>query len=78
MRRFIFGIPHSSKIELVEHVRDARTVFLQCRNLTSSRVSTPRTKPDNSRAVVAVGRFYIALFSALEQTHCAIVACDCE
>ena len=25
-----------------------------------------------------VDRFYIALFSALEQTHCAHVACDSE
>ena len=25
-----------------------------------------------------VDRFYIALFSALEQTHCAIVSCDSE
>ena len=28
--------------------------------------------------VVVVDRFYIALFSALEQTHCALVACDFE
>ena len=26
--------------------------------------------------VVVVDRFYIALFSALEQTHCAHVSCD--
>ena len=26
--------------------------------------------------VVVVDRFYIALFSALEQTDCALVACD--
>ena len=25
---------------------------------------------------VVVDRFYIALFSALEHTHCALVACD--
>ena len=23
-------------------------------------------------------RFYIALFSVLEQTHCGLVTCDCE
>ena len=30
------------------------------------------------REVVAVDRFYTALFSALEHTHCALVACDPE
>ena len=30
-------------------------------------------------SVVVVDRFYIALFSSLEQTHCALVAaCDSE
>ena len=24
------------------------------------------------------GRFYIALFSGLEQTHCSLIPCDCE
>ena len=28
--------------------------------------------------IVIVDRFYIALFSALEQTHCALVACASE
>ena len=28
--------------------------------------------------IITVIRFYIALFSALEQTHCAHVACDSE
>ena len=28
--------------------------------------------------LVVVGRFCIALFSALEQTHCALVACGSE
>ena len=28
--------------------------------------------------VVVLGRFYIALVSAVEQTHCAHVACDSE
>ena len=28
--------------------------------------------------VVFVDRFSIALFSALEQTHCALAACDSE
>ena len=27
---------------------------------------------------VDVDRFYIAIFSALEQTHCTLVVCDCE
>ena len=26
--------------------------------------------------IVVVDRFYTALFSALEQTHCALVACN--
>ena len=26
--------------------------------------------------VVVVDRFYIALFSALKQTHCALLSCD--
>ena len=26
--------------------------------------------------VVVVDHFYVALFSALEQTHCALVACE--
>ena len=30
----------------------------------------------NKRGQVAVDHFYIALFSALEQTHCILVACD--
>ena len=28
--------------------------------------------------IIIINRFYIVLFSALEQTHCAIVACDSE
>ena len=28
--------------------------------------------------VVVVDRFYIALFSALELTHCALVVCYCD
>ena len=28
--------------------------------------------------IVIIHSFYIALFSALEQTHCAHVACDSE
>ena len=28
--------------------------------------------------IIIIHRFYIALFSALEQTHCAHVACDSE
>ena len=28
--------------------------------------------------VVVVGRFYIALFSALDHTRCALVECDSE
>ena len=31
-----------------------------------------------SPAVVVVDCFYIALFSALDQTHCALFACDAE
>ena len=27
---------------------------------------------------VVVGRFYVVLFSALQQTHCTLVACDSE
>ena len=27
-------------------------------------------------AVVVVGRFYKAIFSAFQQAHCALVACD--
>ena len=27
---------------------------------------------------VVVDRFYTALFSGLQQTHCALVVCDCE
>ena len=25
-----------------------------------------------------VNRFYIVIFSALDQTYCALVACDCQ
>ena len=28
--------------------------------------------------IIIIDRFYIALFPALEQTHCAHVACDSE
>ena len=28
--------------------------------------------------IIDIDRGYIALFSALEQTHCALVACDSE
>ena len=31
-----------------------------------------------SLCVAVVDHFYIALFFALEQTHCALVACDSE
>ena len=30
------------------------------------------------RYVVVVGRFYTAVFSAVERTHCTLVACDSE
>ena len=29
-------------------------------------------------AVVVVDRFYVVLFSAVKQTHCALVVCDSE
>ena len=31
-----------------------------------------------SRGIMIIDRFYIALFSSLEQTHCAYVVCDSE
>ena len=36
------------------------------------------TAPELCETTLLVGRLYIALFSALEQTHCARVACDSE
>ena len=33
---------------------------------------------NNERNIINTDRYYIALFSALEQTHCAHVACNSE
>ena len=44
-------------------------------------VTVPDQRPPTSRLLTSyclIGRFYIALFSALVQTHCAHVACASE
>ena len=49
--------------------------------LKSARTKTVLTKRFHSlsgKVDVDVDRFYTALFSALEQTHCVHVACDSE
>ena len=84
----MFGIADQATIEILFLDALNESVFTQIDEFASSERPTKDRKhcEDQERGlnkyflsfILIIDHFYIALFSALEQTHCAVVACDSE